>query len=239
MFVILLPTRLRPSLLRRQRRRAALAPAFARPRIASCRSDTSGSGPANSCFFLPIGLCSCYVPKLTSPEPRAKGEAGMEAGMEHESGAGGQKRLAGLARRQVRRIVFGILGTRRTSSEGRRKEKNFCRPSGRKALINLESAPEMEGKGRKWKGVSRLHCAQLRCDRAWLRIGGAFLNEDCFDFAKAGDRQEAGVRCSGRATAGPRRRGDAEGRPASGTPRRSRPANGRVGWSAGNGAATH
>jgi hypothetical protein len=72
----------------------------------------------------------------------------------------------------------------RLSSGKKGKEKIFFRPSHRNALMSLESVPEMEGKGRKWKGVSGLRCTRLKFDCARLGADGASWKDDDFDFPK-------------------------------------------------------
>jgi hypothetical protein len=72
---------------------------------------------------------------------------------------------------------------------GRAKENNSCRPRARKALISLDSAPEMEGNGRLWKALPRVRCAKTRFDFALMARPGAFLKDNGFDFTESVDRR--------------------------------------------------
>jgi hypothetical protein len=84
-------------------------------------------------------------------------------------------------------LVFGMLEARSAfvQEEGERKEF-FLPACVRNSLISLESAPEMEAKGRKWKGVSGLGCARLKFDCARLGADGASWKDKDFDFPEAG-----------------------------------------------------
>jgi hypothetical protein len=100
----------------------------------------------------------------SNPKGRAR-EPGVEIGMSIKSSPPAEKRL-GFLQAASSMLGVGILEKaelRRTESQERKIFGGLPAP---KVLINLESAPEMEGNGNVWKGVSGLRCAQSDLDCA-------------------------------------------------------------------------
>jgi len=94
---------------------------------------------------------------------RASAGHGIQARTEHKVGAGGEKAARGFRDGKAAGDDAYLRNHRNETGlrpEGRGKENNFGRPCARKALINLDSAPEMEGNGKIWKGFSRRVCAK-------------------------------------------------------------------------------
>jgi len=192
----------------------------------------------------------------------------MQIGVEHGVGARGEKPARRFSGRQADACLLNSGNEAGLRPGGRVKENNSCRPRARKALISLDSAPEMEGNGRLWKALPRVRCAKTRFDFALMARPGAFLKDNGFDFTEA--RKEAGVgarRCSSFpcVASGDEARSGGPGRPGRGLheeacvgpmsdrpdppssyaegrparPPRSPRVNGKVGMAAGNAAATH
>ena len=121
----------------------------------------------------------------------------------------------------------------------------------RKALISLDSVPEIEGNGKIWKPLSRRLCEKTRFDCGVQRAPGAFLKEDGFAFteshrSKKRQARELSAARAARASARPSPNASSAG-PASssrleraGAGRtRSTGEDGEVGRSAENVVATH
>ncbi len=113
----------------------------------------------------------------------------METEIEHKVGdARGEKAARSFSGRQGRCASSEFWKRGRPSSR-RKKENNFCRPRIRKALINLDSTPEMEGNRKLWKALRRVPCAKMRFHCASMARQGAFWKDNGFDFTEAVDRR--------------------------------------------------
>ncbi len=117
---------------------------------------------------------------------------GFAAGMHRSSPAAkGASQILRTARLMLSSSEFLKRG--RPCSRRRGEEKKFCWPRARRPLISLDSAPEMEGNGNIWKGLSGLRCARSRFDCARLRIGGVFWKKMASTLPKPVDRRTNGM----------------------------------------------
>jgi len=148
------------------------------------RARSRGQRAKNQTFTSPppmFMLCS----QFGVPEPRRA----VTSQAWNKVGAGGEKAARRFSGRQADARLRNYRNEAGLRPRGRGKKIISVGFTPCKALISLESTPEMEGNGKVWKALLRVRCAKMRFDCALMAPPGAFLKDNGFDFTESVDRR--------------------------------------------------